>query len=229
VLCSASWLAFRARTARRLPLRCRLFPPSIGAPNPACAIASPRRRGTANTLEWVRVIAGVYGGRALVSPRGQSTRPTSDRVREALFSILHSVSGARVLDLFAGSGALAIEALSRGASQATLVDSSAAAVTAIKRNLASLQVDAEVRRQTASTFLHGARTAARQYDLVFLDPPYRHASTLGSALSSALVPVLAADARVVAESDRRSPLELELELLDERRYGDTLIQIHGTR
>jgi 16S rRNA (guanine966-N2)-methyltransferase len=177
----------------------------------------------------VRVIAGVYGGRELVAPRGQSTRPTSDRVREALFSILSSVTGARVLDLFAGSGALAIEALSRGASQATLVDSSMAAVTAIQRNLASLQVEAEVRRQTASRFLHGARAAARQYDLVFLDPPYRHVSTLGRELSRALVPVLAADARVVAESDRRSPLGLELELLDERRYGDTLIQIHGTQ
>jgi 16S rRNA (guanine966-N2)-methyltransferase len=175
------------------------------------------------------VIAGVYGGRALVAPRGQSTRPTSDRVREALFSILGPVGGARVLDLFAGSGALAIEALSRGASQATLVDSSKAAVTAIERNLASLRLEAEVRRQTALTFLHGARAAARQYDLVFLDPPYRHVSTLGRELSTALAPVVAADARVVAESDRRSPLGLELELIDERRYGDTLIQIHASQ
>ena len=177
----------------------------------------------------MRVIAGVYGGRSLVAPRGQATRPTSDRVREALFSILGPMSGARVLDLFAGSGALAIEALSRGASQATLVDSSKTAVTAIQRNLASLQLGAEVRRQTALTFLQGARAAARQYDLVFLDPPYRHASSLGRELSTALAPVLAAHARVVAESDRRAPLGLELELIDERRYGDTLIQIHAPR
>jgi 16S rRNA (guanine966-N2)-methyltransferase len=177
----------------------------------------------------VRVIAGLYGGRGLVAPRGQSTRPTSDRVREAVFSILATVRGAHVLDLFAGSGALAIEALSRGAAQATLVDSSAAAVAAIRRNLAALDLEAEVRRQTASTFLDGARAAARQYDLVFLDPPYRHASTLGRELSEALAPVLAADARVVVESDRRAPLGLELELSDQRRYGDTLIQIHGSR
>jgi 16S rRNA (guanine966-N2)-methyltransferase len=188
-----------------------------------------RRCGPVGTGASVRVIAGLYGGRALVAPRGRETRPTSDRVREALFSILTTVAGSRVLDLFAGSGALGIEALSRGASQATLVDSSPAAVVAIRRNLASLQIEAEVRRQGASEFLDRARAAARQYDLVFLDPPYRHASTLGRELSTALAPVLAADARVVAESDRRAPLGLELELLDERRYGDTLIQIHGSR
>jgi 16S rRNA (guanine966-N2)-methyltransferase len=151
-------------------------------------------------------------------------------VREALFSILVSVDGARVLDLFAGSGALGIEALSRGAPDATFVDSSAAAIAAIRRNLHELGIDAEVRRQSASAFLRGARGDARQYDLVFLDPPYRHATTLGRELSTALAPVLATGARVVAESDRRAPLELEgLERLDERRYGDTLIRIYGTR
>jgi len=179
----------------------------------------------------VRVVAGRFGGRSLAAPRGSSTRPTSDRVREALFSILGSdlVQGARVLDLFAGSGALAIEALSRGAASATLVDSSAAAVAAIRRNLEALGVEAEVRRQDALGYLRGAFRDARQYDLVFLDPPYRHASALGRELSTALGPVLASSARVVTESDRRAPLELELALLDERRYGDTLIRIHGTR
>ena len=179
----------------------------------------------------MRVVAGRFGGRSLAAPRGSSTRPTSDRVREALFSILGSdlVQGARVLDLFAGSGALAIEALSRGAASATLVDSSAAAVAAIRRNLEALGVEAEVRRQDALGYLRGAFRGARQYDLVFLDPPYRHASALGRELSTALGPVLASSARVVTESDRRAPLELELALLDERRYGDTLIRIHGTR
>lgn len=176
----------------------------------------------------MRVIAGVYRGRALVAPPGQATRPTPDRVREALFSILATVQEARVLDLFAGSGALGIEALSRGAAAATLVDSSPQAIATIRRNLASLGLEAEVHRLTASTFLQRARAAARQYDLVFLDPPYRHASTFGRELSTALAPVLAPAARVVAESDRRAPLELELELLDERRYGDTLIRIHGS-
>jgi len=176
----------------------------------------------------VRVVAGRFGGRALVAPRGRSTRPTSDRVREALFSILGSLEGERVLDLFAGSGALAIEALSRGATEAVMVDSSAAAVAAIGRNLRAVGIDAEVRRQDALAFLRSASRDARQYDLVFLDPPYRHASVLGRELSTALGPVLASAARVVAESDRRAPLELELPLLDERRYGDTLIRIHGT-
>jgi 16S rRNA (guanine966-N2)-methyltransferase len=150
-------------------------------------------------------------------------------VREALFSILAaSVEGSRVLDLFAGSGALAIEALSRGASEAVLVDSSAAAVAAIRRNLSAVGVGAEVHRQDALTYLERARRDARLYDLVFLDPPYRHASTLGQELSAALGPVLAPGARVVSESDRRAPLELDLDLLDERRYGDTLIRIHGS-
>jgi 16S rRNA (guanine966-N2)-methyltransferase len=152
-------------------------------------------------------------------------------VREALFSILGagSVDGARVLDLFAGSGALGIEALSRGASEAVLVDSSATAVAAIRRNLEALGIEAEVRRQDALAYLRSASRDARQYDLVFLDPPYRHTSALGPELSTALGPVLAPGARVVAESDRRAPLELDLTLLDERRYGDTLIRIHGSR
>jgi 16S rRNA (guanine966-N2)-methyltransferase len=177
----------------------------------------------------MRVIAGTHGGRELIAPKGRATRPTSDRVREALFSILGDVTGLRVLDLFAGSGALGIEALSRGAQQATLVDQAAAAIATITRNLDALDLSAEVVRQPAARFLQAASRDARQYDLVFLDPPYRHASTLGRELTSALTPILADDARVVAESDRRSPLGLELALVDERRDGDTLVQIHAAR
>jgi 16S rRNA (guanine966-N2)-methyltransferase len=176
----------------------------------------------------VRVVAGRFGGRSLLAPRGSATRPTSDRVREALFSILgEAVAGTGVLDLFAGSGALGLEALSRGAAEATFVDASPAAVAAIRRNLEALGVTAEVRRQDALAYLRGASRDARQYDLVFLDPPYRHASALGQELSAALGPVLAPAARVVAESDRRAPLDLDLSLLDERRYGDTLIRLYG--
>src|ERR1700726_1544694 len=104
----------------------------------------------------MRVIGGVYGGRALVAPRGQAARPTSDRVREALFSILGDLGGLRVLDLFAGSGALAIEALSRGAAEATLVDSSPAARAAIRRNLRTLEIDADLSGQRVLQFLGGA-------------------------------------------------------------------------
>jgi 16S rRNA (guanine966-N2)-methyltransferase len=177
----------------------------------------------------VRVIAGALGGRPLTAPRGRATRPTSDRVREAVFSILGPVAGARVLDLFAGSGALGIEALSRGAVAAVFVDSSAAAVAVIERNLRALGLEAEVRRQRAISHLLAAHSSHRQYDLVFVDPPYRHASSLGPQLSAALAPVLAAGARVIAESDRRDPLELDLPLLSQRRYGDTLIRIYGPR
>jgi 16S rRNA (guanine966-N2)-methyltransferase len=148
-------------------------------------------------------------------------------VREAVFSILHDVSGARVLDLFAGSGALAIEALSRGAERATLVDASRDSVAAIHRNLDALELGAEVRHQTADAFLKHAKSEHRQYDLVFVDPPYSQGSGLRERLSAALPAVLAPRARVIVESDRRAPLALEaLDLADERRYGDTLIRIY---
>jgi 16S rRNA (guanine(966)-N(2))-methyltransferase RsmD len=169
------------------------------------------------------VIAGSRGGRTLVTPPGRRTRPTSDRVREALFAILADVRGARVLDLFAGSGALAIEALSRGAAEATLVDSSAAAIAAIRRNVQDLDLEAEVRHQTVESFIECASSDGRQYDLVFVDPPYRLVSKLRAA---GVERVLAPGARVVAESDKRAPAELDLALLDERRYGDTLIRIY---
>jgi 16S rRNA (guanine966-N2)-methyltransferase len=178
----------------------------------------------------MRVIAGQWGGRRLQAPPGDATRPTSDRVREALFSVLGDrVSGARVLDLFAGSGALGIEALSRGAASAAFVDCAPAALKALRANLVALGAEAEVRRQDARRYLAGASAAAREYDLVFLDPPYRLAGRLGGELSAILPSVLAPGAAVVAESDRRTPLDLDLPIYDERRYGDTLIRIHGPR
>jgi 16S rRNA (guanine966-N2)-methyltransferase len=157
----------------------------------------------------VRVVAGTYKGRTLVAPKGNATRPTSDRVREAIFSILVSVQDAAVLDLFAGSGALGIEA--------------------IRHNLECLGQPAEVLRMPAKRALSCTPIIERQYDLVFLDPPYRLADIMGPELSLALPPILAPEARVVAESDRRSPLVLELPLLRERQYGDTVIRVHGAR
>jgi 16S rRNA (guanine966-N2)-methyltransferase len=151
-------------------------------------------------------------------------------VREALFSALGAIEGARVLDLFAGSGALAIEALSRGAAHAVLVDSNPRAIAAIKANLDALQVGAQratVRRRDALRVLRDAREAGESYDLVFLDPPYRLATGLGPDLADSLLPVLAPAARVIGESDRRTPLDLPgLSTTFERRYGDTLLRIH---
>jgi 16S rRNA (guanine966-N2)-methyltransferase len=176
----------------------------------------------------MRVIAGTYGGRILKAPPGDGTRPTSDRVRESLFSILgEKTHESRVLDLFAGSGALGLEALSRGAIDVTFVDDNRGAITAIKGNLAALKADADVRHTDALKFLHAASAGGAQYDLVFLDPPYRLAERLAPPLSEALPAVLAPGAVAVAESDRRAPLALDLPLKDERRYGDTLIRIYG--
>ncbi len=177
----------------------------------------------------MRIVAGEFGGRRLVAPPGDATRPTSDRVREALFSVLGaSVQDARVLDLYAGSGALGLESLSRGAASAVFVDRAPRAVAAIRANLEALGIEADVRRMEAPTAIRTASARGEAYDLVFLDPPYRHAAELGRELSEALPAVLALGARVVTESDRRDPLELDLALTDERRYGDTVIRIHDT-
>ena len=180
----------------------------------------------------MRVVAGIHGGRRLTAPPGDATRPTADRVREAVFSMLGPLDGEIVLDLFAGSGALGIEALSRGAAHATFVDSAAKAIAAVEANVAALQIGrpepADVHRRDARAFLHEARAQERHYSLVLLDPPYRRAASLAAVLSDALPPILDPGARIVSESDRRSPLELTLPLDDERRYGDTLIRIHTT-
>ncbi|HET6508559.1 MAG TPA: 16S rRNA (guanine(966)-N(2))-methyltransferase RsmD [Baekduia sp.] len=178
----------------------------------------------------MRIVAGHLGGRRIDAPPGTDTRPTSDRVREALFSALGDVGDARVLDLFAGSGALAAEALSRGAASAVLVEKDGRAARTIQGNLKALGLTpprAILRRRDALAALRDAREAGESYDLVFLDPPYRLATGLGPELASALAPVLAPGARVIGESDRRTPLDLPgYSTTFERRYGDTLLRIH---
>ena len=178
----------------------------------------------------MRVVAGRFGGRTLRAPVGRDTRPTSDRVREALFSMLGPLDGARVLDLYAGSGALGIEALSRGAGHVTLVERARPAQAAIEANLAAIGAapeEAVLVRGSARAAVQDASRRGEAYDLVLLDPPYRHAAGLGRELSQSLARVLARGGRVVAESDRRAPLDLTgLTLTHERRYGDTLIRIH---
>ena len=178
----------------------------------------------------MRVIAGRVGGRLLRAPRGRdTTRPTSDRVKEAIFSMLDTVQDAQVLDLFAGTGALGIEALSRGAKRAVFVERDRAALEALSANLGALSLqasEAEVRRGEALSALRSARKHSETYDLVLIDPPYRRASDLGGELSLALAPLLTPQARVVVESDRRAPLELPWEIEKERCYGDTTITIH---
>jgi 16S rRNA (guanine966-N2)-methyltransferase len=175
----------------------------------------------------MRVVAGQFKGHPLRSPR-RATRPTLDRVREAVFSMLGTLEDLAVLDLYAGSGALGIEALSRGAASAAFVDSDAAAVSAIRDNLERTRAErGRVVRSDAIAFLRNAARHDEQWDLVFCDPPYRLAARLGEPLSRMLEPVLASGARVVCESSHRQPLELDLPLEKERRYGDTRIAVYS--
>ena len=171
----------------------------------------------------MRVVAGEFGGRRLAAPPARGTRPTADRVREALFSMLGDVSGLRVLDLFAGSGALGIEALSRGAASATFVESDPRAAAVIRENLAALGAEGEVKRQDAVVFLAAQRGT---FDLVLADPPYDSAPLLAAPLAERLPGVLSETARIVTESDKRKPLELPFPLLRERNYRDIRIAIH---
>jgi 16S rRNA (guanine966-N2)-methyltransferase len=172
----------------------------------------------------VRVVAGEFKGRRLLAPRGTRTRPTADRVREAIFSMLGDVSGVRVLDLYAGSGALGIEALSRGADSAVFVERDPRAAAVIERNLGSLGLDETLIRQDALRFLSRAEGP---FDLVFCDPPYDSVPRITWPLSERLPALLSEGARIVTESDKRMPLELPFELLAERTYGDTRVAIHG--
>jgi 16S rRNA (guanine966-N2)-methyltransferase len=177
----------------------------------------------------VRIVGGHLGGRVLRAPSGAATRPTSEKVREAVFAILGSrlsFGGAQVLDLFAGTGALGLEALSRGAAHATFVDSARSAVTAIRGNLRALGVEDRATVVAADAVVSAARHAPpAPWQLVFVDPPYR--SDLASRAVAALPPDhLAADAVVVIEHDRHNaPPDQVGSLLrtDQRRYGDTLI------
>ncbi|MBJ7348553.1 MAG: 16S rRNA (guanine(966)-N(2))-methyltransferase RsmD [Thermoleophilaceae bacterium] len=188
----------------------------------------------------MRVVAGKYGGRRLRSPRGSTTRPTADKVREALFSALGPIDGANVLDLFAGTGALGIEALSRGAARALFVESDRAALRALDDNLREvIDQDAgetfELQRRDARIVLQQlarkAQAGGPQFDLVFIDPPYARAQQYSEWLSQHLPACLATDAVVVIECETRNPLKLVFESqtnmppAQERRYGDTLLRI----
>jgi 16S rRNA (guanine966-N2)-methyltransferase len=170
----------------------------------------------------VRVIAGDLKGQLLVAPRGWKVRPTSDRVREAIFSALGDrVAGARVLDLFCGTGALAIEALSRGADSALLVDRDTRSALGNLQRL-GLGERAELVRADVKRWLSKVSgvDGAGRFDLVFVDAPYRLADRVAQDLDNHLLVLLAPGGRAVIESAARSPLKIEsLERLRRRRYG----------
>jgi 16S rRNA (guanine966-N2)-methyltransferase len=171
----------------------------------------------------VRIVGGSHKGARIFAPKASSTRPTSDRVREAIFAILGSVEGTSVLDLFAGSGALGLEALSRGAEQAVFVESDPVAVRAIERNLEKLGLEgARIARSDVPRYL--ARETAR-YDVVFVDPPYEMVESLRMPLAEHLPRVLAEGGVVVFETGAGVQLELPLTLRFTRRHGSTQLTV----
>ncbi len=173
----------------------------------------------------MRVIAGTHRGRRLPTPP-DGVRPTADRVREALFSRLGDPTGARVLDLFAGSGALGIEALSRGAESAVFVDQSRPVVRALERTIASLGLNATVRLSDARGAVRRLAKEGACFDLVFVDPPYATDQYARVLPELVLGNLLAPNATVVVESAKRHSLAPVAGLVteSERTYGDTTVR-----
>jgi 16S rRNA (guanine966-N2)-methyltransferase len=168
----------------------------------------------------VRIIAGTHRGHTIHAPKGVDTRPTGDRVREAAFNLIGPVDGATVLDLFAGSGAMGLEALSRGADRVVFVESDAQAARTIDRNLEKLRLTgATILRRDAVLALGAEVSAGRTYDLVLVDPPYAMFADLLPQLERYLPSVLAGDGLLVVETDARTEPELPLALRTSRRYG----------
>lgn len=182
----------------------------------------------------MRIISGEAKGRSLFAPSGAQTRPTSDKIRGALFNIIGArVQDARVLDLFGGSGALALEALSRGAESAVIVDSSRQALQVIERNARNvLKEDYDLRALVVGADYRSAiaRLEGRIFDLVFLDPPYRMTEAYGEALERLLAAqMLSSGCLVVMERrrDAQTPLPESIGVFDTRLYGDTAVDFAG--
>jgi 16S rRNA (guanine966-N2)-methyltransferase len=174
----------------------------------------------------MRIIAGTHRGRTIQAPRGLDTRPTSDRVRESVFNLVGPLDGAAVLDLYAGSGALGLEALSRGASRAVFVERDAEAARTIERNLDKLRLQGTVLRRDAVTALAAEAGAGRKYDLVLVDPPYEMYTDAQSHLARYLPSVLADDGLLVVETDARVMPELPLVERTSRRYGAARVTVY---
>ena len=194
----------------------------------------------------MRICGGVWRGRRFAAPAGRATRPTSDRVREAIFDVLGAMTlaaptaevsatadicagplvGADVLDLFAGSGALGLEALSRGAASCSFVEHSATAVRVLRANLAALGVDAQAARVNAADYrraLKADAARARLYTLVLVDAPYALYPAVELELAGRLPGVLSDGAVVVVETARGQAVELPLVECNVKLYGDTRV------
>jgi 16S rRNA (guanine(966)-N(2))-methyltransferase RsmD len=184
----------------------------------------------------MRVIAGKFRSRTLAAPRGLDTRPTSDRLRETLFNVIAPrMEGAAFLDLYAGSGANGIEALSRGAERVVFVEKAAPAIEAIRKNLKALEIRSgwQLETRSAATSLKRLAEQGQRFDVVFLDPPYKAADEyalvlglLGGACSS----LIADDAVVIAEHHRKQALEDKYGFLQRYRLleqGDAALSFYS--
>jgi 16S rRNA (guanine966-N2)-methyltransferase len=171
----------------------------------------------------VRIIAGTHRGARIAAPKGLATRPTGDRVREAAFNLIGPVDGARVLDLFAGSGALGLEALSRGAASVTFVESDKGACRTISENLEKLELTGA--RVVCGDAVWTLRQDSRTYDLVLVDPPYEQWEELEPKLAEHLPRVLAPDGLLVVETGTRVEPALPLALRTSRRYGSARLTL----
>jgi 16S rRNA (guanine966-N2)-methyltransferase len=172
----------------------------------------------------VRIISGSRKGHTIQAPSGRGTRPTSDRVRESIFNILGPVDDARVHDLYAGSGAMGLEALSRGAASAVFVERDLDAIRAIERNLDKLRLRGTVLRQDAIAVLAGEK---RKYDLVFVDPPYEMYTDLEPQLARYLPSAVDEGGVVVVETDKRIEPALPLDQRTSRKYGSARVTVYG--
>jgi 16S rRNA (guanine966-N2)-methyltransferase len=170
----------------------------------------------------VRIVAGSRKGHAIHAPKGRATRPTSDRVREAAFNLVGVVDGASVLDLYAGSGAMGLEALSRGAERAVFVEADREACRTIERNLEKLRLTGA--RVVCADVLATLANERRRYDLVLVDPPYE--LTDHGALARYLPRVLADDGLLVLETAAKVEPELPLARRTSRRYGSARLTLY---
>jgi len=174
----------------------------------------------------VRIVAGSRKGHRLAAPEGVVTRPTGDRVREAVFSIIGPVEGAAVLDLFAGSGAMGLEALSRGAASCVFVERDRGAARVIQANLEKLRLTgAVVAARDVAGALRDERDRDRLYDLVLVDPPYDEWDRHEPGLADLLPSVLGEGGLIVVETSERVEPELPLALVTTRRYGSARITV----
>lgn len=171
----------------------------------------------------MRIIAGTRRGARIAAPKGLATRPTGDRVREAAFNLIGPVDGAAVLDLYAGSGAMGLEALSRGAASATFVESDRVACRTISDNLEKLGLTGA--RVVCADANWTVRREGRTYDLILVDPPYEAWAELEPKLAEHLPRLLAPDGLLVVETGSRTEPQLPLSLRTSRRYGSARLTL----